>query len=121
MKKICILLLCATMSLFADWDINGEIIAIDNQAKTITLGGWGSSVVVKVLPHTRMEGDDCGWFGLWDSNGSFKDLYIGQLVEVDVLQGYVPPQGMQDPNTIPQIPQVTARKIEWKCYGNRAY
>lgn len=115
MKKLFIL--CFFTLVWADWDITGQIIAIDVGKKTITIGGWSATTLeIQVLPHTRLKGDDCGLFGLWDTSGTFNDLEVGQIVEVDLLPGNFAPITSQQQTTMPP----TARKIEWKC-SKRAY
>lgn len=124
-KKKWIKLLAVFLSvgiLSADWDITGQITAINPETKVITLGGYGGGAMnIQVLPHTQLDGDDCGLFGLWDTWGSFNDLYVGQIVEVDLLQGVYPYNAVpQSPDAANNPPLMTARKIEWKC-TRRAY
>lgn len=116
MKKWCFLLFVAMAH--ADWDITGQILSIDDAQKTITIGGWGATMTIQVLPHTRLKGDDCGLFGLWDTSGTFAELEVGQIVEVDLLHsGFAPAPATSQTQSVP-LP--TARKIEWKC-RKRAY
>lgn len=114
-KQLCLFLIGA---LYANWDITAQILSIDDTKKTITIGGWNAQTMeIQILPHTRLEGDDCGWFGMWDTSGTFKDLEVGQIVEIDLLQTERTTANTLTPES-QQIP--AARKIEWQC-GRRAY
>ena len=105
-----------------DFDVAGQIAAVDNANKTITLAGPGGQLVIKVLPYTEIKGDDCGMFGQ-DVYGSFKDLTVGKFVKVEAIPygGY---NAYADSNAnainpqtgLPQNMQLTAKEIEWKCY-----
>lgn len=109
-----------------DFDVHGQISAVDNKNKTITLSGPGGQLVIKVLPYTEIKGDDCGAFGQ-DIYGSFKDLTVGKFVEVEAIPygGYNAyaesnAQAVNPQTGLPQNMQLTAKEIEWKCYP-RAY
>ncbi|WP_297812034.1 DUF5666 domain-containing protein [uncultured Helicobacter sp.] len=109
-----------------DFDVAGQISAVDNKNKTITLSGPGGQLVIKVLPYTEIKGDDCGAFGQ-DVYGTFRDLTVGKFVEVEAVpyggyNAYADSNaGAIDPRTgLPQNMQLTAKEIEWKCYP-RAY
>lgn len=83
-----------------DIEINGQITAIDDANKTITLNG---TQVIKVFPHTKLKGDNCGLFGS-DLRGKFVDLKVNMFVEVEMLPQFDGSLG--------------AKEIEWKCGGN---
>ena len=105
-----------------DFDVAGQIAAVDNANKTITLAGPGGQLVIKVLPYTEIKGDDCGMFGQ-DVYGSFKDLTVGKFVKVEAIPygGY---NAYADSNAnainpqtgLPQNMQLTAKEMKWKCY-----
>lgn len=101
---------------FADW-LQGTISKVSDAQKTIYIDTVNlGQVAVKILPTTRVELDECGWFGLADSwiftdNGDFWDLEVGRYVEID--DAY-PAGGMQN------MQNVTATKVEVKCRP-RAY
>ena len=109
--------------LLADWDIEGQITAINAAAKTITIAGMGGNAVVQILPYTKLKGDDCGPWGN-DVYGTFADLKQGMFVEAEVY-----PAGAGMPNmggNAAQAPQIVqeaqfvAKEVEWKCMP-RAY
>ncbi|TLD87313.1 hypothetical protein [Helicobacter sp. MIT 05-5294] len=109
-----------------DFDVQGQIAAVDNANKTITLAGPSGQLVIKVLPYTEIKGDDCGAFGQ-DVYGTFKDLTIGKFVKVEAIPygGYNAyaesnAQAVNPQTGLPQNMQLTAKEIEWKCYP-RAY
>ena len=109
--------------LLADWDIEGQITAINPTAKTITIAGLGGNAVVQILPYTKLKGDDCGPWGN-DVYGTFADLKQGMFVEAEV---YPAGAGMPMNSTVntqaPQIvegAQFVAKEVEWKCMP-RAY
>ena len=109
--------------LLADWDIEGQITAINPTAKTITMAGMGGNAVVQILPYTKLKGDDCGPWGN-DVYGTFADLKQGMFVEAEV---YPAGAGMPMNSTVntqaPQIvegAQFVAKEVEWKCMP-RAY
>lgn len=104
MKKslaLAALVLCSNA--WADWEIAGQITAVDSINHTITLNG---NTNVHILPYTKLVGDDCGFF-YNDTYGNFSDLEVGKLVEADVYK-------MQTPT---QQEQFVAQKVEWKCVG----
>ena len=112
----------STSTMAYDFDVAGQISAVDNQNKTITLSGPGGQLVIKVMPYTEIKGDDCGAFGQ-DVYGTFKDLTVGKFVEVDAIpyggyNAYADSNaGAINPQTgLPQNMQLTAKEIEWKCY-----
>lgn len=112
----------STSAMAYDFDVAGQISAVDNQNKTITLSGPGGQLVIKVMPYTEIKGDDCGAFGQ-DVYGTFRDLTVGKFVEVDAIpyggyNAYADSNaGAINPQTgLPQNMQLTAKEIEWKCY-----
>lgn len=116
----------STSAMAYDFDVAGQISAVDNKNKTITLSGPGGQLVIKVMPYTEIKGDDCGAFGQ-DVYGTFRDLTVGKFVEVDAIpyggyNAYADSNaGAINPQTgLPQNMQLTAKEIEWKCYP-RAY
>ena len=56
-----------------DFDVQGQISAVNDKDKTITLAGPGGQLVIKVLPYTEIKGDDCVSF-VKDVDGSVLDL-----------------------------------------------
>lgn len=102
--KIALVASVLSVPAFADMDIQGQIVNVDNANKTITISGMNGNMVVQVFPYTKLKGDDCGVFGN-DTYHNFTALKPGMFVEIE---GY--PQG--------QI--FGAQEIEWKC-GRRAY
>lgn len=104
MKKFifggCILLSLGANA-FADMDIKGLINGINPTNHTINVSG----TTIQILPHTKIEGDDCGAFGS-DTAGNFASLREGMFVEVDA---------------IPSANGYVAEDVTWKCGGNRAY
>ncbi|TLD85164.1 hypothetical protein LS70_001025 [Helicobacter sp. MIT 11-5569] len=130
LKLFGVLLSAAILSTSAmagyDFDVHGQISAVDNKNKTITLSGPGGQLVIKVLPYTEIKGDDCGPFGQ-DIYGSFRDLTVGKFVKVEAIPygGYNAyaesnAQAINPQTGLPQNMQLTAKEIEWKCYP-RAY
>lgn len=104
-----------------DFDVRGQISAVDNANKTITLSSANGKLVIKVLPYTEIKGDDCGAFGQ-DIYGSFKDLTVGKFVKVEAIPhgGYNAYNDSNsqviDPKTqLPQNMELVAKEIEWKC------
>lgn len=99
----------AAASLYADSWLQGSVTQVNENEKTITIDTIHSgSVAVKILPNTKVELDDCGWFGLADSwifsdRGNFWDIKVGRYVEVDGYAGATA-QGIS-----------TATKVEVKC------
>lgn len=120
--------MCGSLS-FADFDfdVNGQISAVDNTNKTITLSSMnGGKLVIKVLPYTEIKGDDCGAFGQ-DIYGSFRDLTIGKFVKVEAVPhggynayNYSNSQAIDPKTQLPQNMELVAKEIEWKCIP-RAY
>lgn len=109
-----------------DFDVQGQISAVDDKNKTITLAGPGGQLVIKVLPYTEIKGDDCGPFGQ-DIYGSFKDLTPGKYVKVEAVPygGYDAysannAQAINPATGLPKDGQLTAKEIEWNCMP-RAY
>ena len=109
--------LVAAASLYADSWLQGSVIQVNEAQKTVVIDTIHSGqVAVKILPTTKVELDDCGWFGLADSwifsdTGNFWDIKVGRYVEID---GYYPAGvGANASNT-------TATKVEVKCRP-RAY
>lgn len=114
--KVAILAsLLASNAAMADWDFDvaGQISAVDNANKTITLASPSGQLVIKVLPYTKIKGDDCGPMAM-DIYGSFKDLTVGKFVEVEAIPNNAPTS-----NSLQDM-QLSAKEIEWKCYP-RAY
>ncbi len=112
-----------TSSLLADWDIRGQITAINPAAKTITIAGMGGNAVVQILPYTKLKGDDCGPWGN-DVYGTFANLKQGMFVEAEVYPaGAGMPMGAAGNAAAPQPvqgAQFVAKDVEWKCMP-RAY
>lgn len=118
MKKLVLALCVLVGAASADW-LQGSISRVDEGRKTIYIEavGVGQQVAVKILPTTRVELDECGWFGLADSwiftdNGDFWDLEVGRYVEID--DAY--PAG-----GVANVQNVTATKVEVKCGRKGAY
>ncbi|MDE5602874.1 MAG: hypothetical protein K2I71_03010 [Helicobacter sp.] len=111
-------LLSSTIVADDDFDVYGQISAVDSVNKTITLNAPGGQLVIQVLPHTKIKGDNCGPFRN-DVYGTFKDLTVGKSIKAEVLSygAYPPAQNLsaQSPNT-PNNAQYTAKEIEWKCH-----
>ncbi|WP_104722171.1 hypothetical protein [Helicobacter mesocricetorum] len=107
MKKIFLALVLMSLgSIPMLADIHGEIVFVNDMAKTITLSSPNGNIEIQIYPHTKLKGDDCGLFGMWDTYGGFSSLQPGMFVEIDI---------------IPQAEGVFgAREVEWKC-GRRAY
>lgn len=99
--------------LFADMDVKGLITAIDNDKKTIVVN---DSILIKILPQTKIKLDDCGLFGN-DIYGKFTDLKVNSLVDVDVFVGSNQMDVMQTGKGIVYI----AEEVELKCNRNSAY
>ncbi|WP_299545930.1 DUF5666 domain-containing protein [uncultured Helicobacter sp.] len=109
-----------------DFDVQGQISAVDDTNKTVTITGPSGSLTIKVLPYTEIKGDDCGAFGQ-DVYGSFKDLTVGKFVKIEAVpyggyNAYNPnnSQAINPATGLPKDMQLTAKEIEWKCYP-RAY
>lgn len=107
----------AAASLYADSWLQGSVAKVDEAQKIVVIDTIHSGqVAVKILPNTKVELDDCGWFGLADSwifsdRGDFWDIKVGRYVEVD---GFAGATGVANANT------ATASKVEVKCRP-RAY
>ncbi|MCI5968456.1 DUF5666 domain-containing protein [Helicobacter sp.] len=104
-KKILIrafILSFSLSQLLADSDIEiyGQITKIDNAQKIISLSSANREIIVQVLPHTKLKGDDCGIFGK-DTREEFSALKTGMFVEVEAL-----PQANGS---------LVAKSIEWEC------
>ncbi|MDE5592036.1 MAG: hypothetical protein K2I63_03660 [Helicobacter sp.] len=96
-------------------EIMGQISAVDDINKTITLNVHGNEMIIQVFPHTKIKGDDCGTFGS-DVYGTFKDLTIGKFVEVEVT----PYGNHANPSTSSQKgTHFGAKEIEWKCNSKK--
>lgn len=115
MKKQIVALLgvsLACASLYADSWLQGSITQVKENEKVIIVDtAYSGQVAVKILPNTKVELDNCGWFGLADSwifsdYGDFWDLKVGRFVEVDA---YLPAMPQNVPNA------TTATKVEVKC------
>lgn len=117
MKKIVLALvaLVSATYLYADSWLQGAIVEVRDSEKSIVIDTIHSGLIlVKVAPTTKIELDDCGWFGndIFDK-GTFKDLKVGRYLEIE---GYYPNQiTNQVPvnNATNQIPIAT--KIEVDC------
>ncbi|RAX55513.1 hypothetical protein CCZ01_09960 [Helicobacter monodelphidis] len=108
--------LCVT-PILADWDLQGQISAVDPAKKTITLQGMnGVNAVIQILPYTQLKGDDCGAFGN-DVYGTFADLTVGKFIEAEVYPANAMAGAQQAPAAGGQF---VAKEVEWKCYP-RAY
>lgn len=115
MKKQIVVALAtvlAGVSLYADSWLQGSVMQVKENEKVVIIDTIHSGQVgVKILPNTKIELDDCGWFGLADSwifsdYGNFWDLKVGRYIEVDAYY----PAGV-----MPQNANVTATKVEVKC------
>ncbi len=117
MKKAVFALtaLLAAASLWADSWLQGSVIQVNEAQKVVVVDTiHAGQVAVKILPTTRVELDECGWFGLADSwiftdNGDFWDIEVGRYVEIDAYY----PANARGGTT-------TATKVEVKCRP-RAY
>ena len=107
--------LVAGASLYADSWLQGSVVQVNEAQKVVVVDTIHSGqVAVKILPTTKVELDDCGWFGLADSwifsdRGNFWDIKVGRYVEID---GYYPASA--------NASNTTAVKVEVKCRP-RAY
>ncbi len=107
--------LVAAASLYADSWLQGSVVQVNDAQKVVVIDTIHSGqVAVKILPTTKVELDDCGWFGLADSwiftdTGNFWDIKVGRYAEIDAYY----PAGAQSGAT-------TATKVEVKCRP-RAY
>lgn len=101
--------LLAISSFASSFKLQGIIASADHTNKTITVNSiYGDSVVVKILPNTEIEMNDCGIFGI-DKYGTFKDLTPGTFVEIKLYF-----QNNTGTNPI-------AHEVEIECYKNKAY
>lgn len=104
-----------------DFDVYGQISAVNAAARTITISNGAQNMEIKIMPHTKLKGDDCGMFGN-DTYGTFdRDLTPGKFVKVEIFYGYMGggypqayPQQGQAQNPQMQGPMV-AKEVEWKC------
>ena len=114
-KVFALVAMLAAASLYADSWLQGAVTQVNEAQKIVVVDTIHSGqVAVKILPTTRVELDECGWFGLADSwifteNGDFWDIEVGRYVEVDAYM----PVNAQGGTT-------TATKVEVKCRP-RAY
>lgn len=102
-----------------DFEVYGQISAVNDAAKTITISNGAQNMEIKIMPHTKLKGDDCGMFGN-DTYGTFsKDLTPGKFVKVEILNGYMGggyPQAYSQPNQAQPNPgPMVAKEVEWKC------
>ncbi len=117
MKKLAFALsaVLAAASLYADSWLQGPVTQVNEAQKVVVIDTIHSGqVAVKILPTTKVELDECGWFGLADSwiftdRGNFWDIKVGRYAEIDAYY----PAGAQSGAT-------TATKVEVKCRP-RAY
>ncbi|TLD85401.1 hypothetical protein LS70_001965 [Helicobacter sp. MIT 11-5569] len=110
-RAILIMSLLVATSLASSFKLQGTIAKTNNADKTITVDSiYGDSVVVKILPNTEIEMDNCGAFGI-NKYGTFKDLTPGTFVEIKLYF-----QNLNNGQTNP-----IAREIEIECYRNKAY
>lgn len=117
MKKLAFALsaVLAAASLYADSWLQGPVTQVNEAQKVVVIDTIHSGqVAVKILPTTKVELDECGWFGLADSwiftdRGNFWDIKVGRYTEIDAYY----PAGAQGGAT-------TATKVEVKCRP-RAY
>lgn len=63
MLKTALFMAVFSAPAFADMDIQGQIVDVNNANKTITISGLNGNMVVQVFPYTKLKGDDCGIFG----------------------------------------------------------
>lgn len=124
MKKSVVVALVATLvsaNLYADSWLQGSVVEVKDAQKTVVIDTIHSGYIeVKILPSTKIELDDCGWFGLADSwigsdYGNFWDLKEGRYLEVDAYYpNYQAPAGVVAGAQAPQG-VATATKVEVKC------
>lgn len=89
MKKIIFasLALGACLALADGMKIYGVITNADINTRTITLdssvNGAGAAVL-KILPNTEIDMENCGLFGWWDKSGTWEDLVPGTFVKTEI-------------------------------------
>ena len=106
-----LLTLISTLSFANSYKLQGTIAAVNPEDKTIMVDSiYGDHVVVKILPNTEIEMDNCGVFGT-DKDGTFKDLTPGTFVEMKLY--------FQNTHNTKSHPIAT--EIEIECYKNKAY
>lgn len=111
LKTALIFPLLIAVSLASSFKLQGTIAKANTKDKTILVDSiYGDSVMVKILPNTEIDMDNCGIFGI-DKYGTFKDLTPGTFVEIKLY--------FQDLNNGKANP--IAREIEIECYKNKAY
>ncbi|HEB9326917.1 TPA: hypothetical protein RZK19_001241 [Campylobacter coli] len=117
MKKgilIASALLTGSILLADSVKLQGTIAEVYDNNKTLLIDSiYGGQMAVKVLPNTEIDMDNCGIFGI-DKNGKFKDLKVGDFLEVKVYY----PGYSSNPTQTPVIP--VAREIDIECY-KKAY
>ncbi|TQR30982.1 hypothetical protein DMB92_07105 [Campylobacter sp. MIT 99-7217] len=117
MKKLIltasVLLGLALTSAFGDgFKIYGVITNADINTRTITLDSSVSpGAVLRILPNTEIDMDDCGLFGLYDKHGKWEDLVPGTFVKAEVF-------GYANPSTSPT--PLSVKEITIEC-GKKAY
>lgn len=98
-------------SLYADWDVYGVITARDDVQRTITLdSSSGAPMVVKVLPNTEVEKENC-LLWVFDTWGDWSDLTPGTFVKAELVGNF-------HPNATANIPVV--KEITIEC-GRKTY
>lgn len=101
--------------LFADSvKLQGTIAEVYDNNKTLLIDSiYGGQMTVRILPNTEIDMDNCGIFGM-DKHGKFKDLKVGDFLEVKLYY----PGYSSNPTQAPAIP--VAREIDIECY-KKAY
>ncbi|MCX2683460.1 hypothetical protein OQH60_06110 [Campylobacter sp. MIT 21-1685] len=115
MKRFCIFFLVlffGSSCLFADGiKVHGVIAEVYENNRTLVLdSAYGGVMAIRVVPHTEIDMDNCGFFGM-DKHGRWKDLKIGEFVEVELYYTSYQPNAMSVP---------VAKEIQIECH-RRAY
>lgn len=111
LRSLIFIFLLTLASQGSSFKLQGTIAKANIEDKTILVDSiYGDRVLVKVLPNTEIDMDNCGIFGI-DKYGTFKDLKPGTFVEIKL---YFQNSNENKPNPI-------AREIEIECYKNKAY
>ncbi|NDJ27968.1 hypothetical protein DMB95_08705 [Campylobacter sp. MIT 12-8780] len=113
--------LLLSSSLFADSWLQGTVLEVRDAEKSVVIETiYSGPMLVKILPSTRIELDDCGWFGTDNifEDGTFRDLKVGRYLEIDAYYPNYP--GVSNvPNANPTAPNANAvpvaTKVEVHC------
>ena len=110
--------LLLSSSLFADSWLQGTVLEVRDAEKSVVIEtNYSGPMLVKILPSTRIELDDCGWFGTDNifEDGTFKDLKVGRYLEIDAYY----PNYSNVPHASPATPNANAvpvaTKVEVHC------